>query len=35
MSERSISGGWNPSRSAAGDRNPWLIAVVVPIVVAA
>jgi len=31
MSERSISGGWNPSRSAAGDRNPWLIAVVVSI----
>src|SRR5665213_1375861 len=23
------NGGWNPERSAAGDRNPWLIAVIV------
>jgi DHA2 family multidrug resistance protein len=30
MSE-SASPGWNPSRSAAGDRNPWLVAVVVSI----
>ena len=31
MTEASASGGWNPSRSAAGDRNPWLIAIVVSI----
>jgi DHA2 family multidrug resistance protein len=31
MTERSVSGGWNPSRSAAGDRNPWLVAIIVSI----
>ncbi len=31
MTDSSESGGWNASRSAAGDRNPWLIAVVVSI----
>jgi MFS transporter, DHA2 family, multidrug resistance protein len=31
MSDRTRSGGWTPERSAAGDRNPWLIAVVVSI----
>jgi len=30
MSE-SASPGWDPSRSAAGDRNPWLVAIVVSI----
>jgi DHA2 family multidrug resistance protein len=24
-------GGWSPSRSAAGDRNPWLVAIIVSI----
>jgi DHA2 family multidrug resistance protein len=31
MSEGVQRGGWNASRSAAGDRNPWLVAVVVSI----
>jgi len=31
MSDRSRSAGWDASRSAAGDRNPWLVAVVVSI----
>ena len=31
MTDAAASGGWNSSRSAAGDRNPWLIAVVVSI----
>ncbi len=34
MSERgpqSHRGGWSPSRSAAGDRNPWLVAIIVSI----
>ena len=31
MSEQSQQGGWTPSRSAAGHRNPWLVAVVVSI----
>jgi DHA2 family multidrug resistance protein len=31
MSDQPRSGGWNNSRSAAGDRNPWLVAVVVSI----
>ncbi len=31
MSEAPAGAGWSPSRSAAGDRNPWLIAVVVSI----
>lgn len=31
MSDAGAPGGWNPSRSAAGNRNPWLIAVVVSI----
>ena len=36
MSEAAAAGGarapaWDPSRSAAGDRNPWLVAVVVSI----
>jgi DHA2 family multidrug resistance protein len=29
MSDQAQAGGWSPSRSAAGKRNPWLIAVVV------
>jgi DHA2 family multidrug resistance protein len=31
MSDRAQLGGWDASRSAAGDRNPWLVAVVVSI----
>ena len=31
MSDWSASGRWDSSRSAAGDRNPWLVAVVVSI----
>jgi len=31
MSDRSRPRGWDASRSAAGDRNPWLVAVVVSI----
>jgi MFS transporter, DHA2 family, multidrug resistance protein len=31
MSDRSMPAGWDPSRSAAGDRNPWLVAVIVSI----
>ncbi len=31
MSDQARSAGWNTSRSAAGDRNPWLVAVVVSI----
>jgi DHA2 family multidrug resistance protein len=31
MSDQSQQGGWSPSRSAAGHRNPWLVAVVVSI----
>ena len=31
MSDEAHAGGWDASRSAAGDRNPWLIAVVVSI----
>src|ERR1700675_2607535 len=31
MSDQAQSGGWDASRSAAGDRNPWLVAVVVSI----
>ncbi len=31
MSGQNQAGGWNPSRSAAGSRNPWLIAIVVSI----
>ncbi|MGB7034084.1 MAG: DHA2 family efflux MFS transporter permease subunit [Xanthobacteraceae bacterium] len=31
MSERPRTQGWDSSRSAAGDRNPWLVAVVVSI----
>jgi DHA2 family multidrug resistance protein len=31
MSDQTRSGGWDASRSAAGDRNPWLVAVVVSI----
>jgi MFS transporter, DHA2 family, multidrug resistance protein len=31
MSDQSRQGGWSPSRSAAGDRNPWLVAIVVSI----
>jgi MFS transporter, DHA2 family, multidrug resistance protein len=31
MSDQSRRGGWDNSRSAAGDRNPWLVAVVVSI----
>ena len=30
MSDQAAAG-WDPSRSAAGDRNPWLVAVVVSI----
>mgnify|MGYP001185098752 CR=1 FL=1 len=29
MSDRSRAAGWDASRSAAGDRNPWLVALVV------
>src|SRR6202795_1658736 len=31
MSDQAQSGGWDASRSAAGDRNPWLVALVVSI----
>ncbi len=31
MSDQRQQGGWSPSRSAAGHRNPWLVAVVVSI----
>ena len=31
MSDRGQQGGWTPSRSAAGNRNPWLVAIVVSI----
>ena len=31
MSDQGQQGGWSASRSAAGDRNPWLVAVVVSI----
>jgi MFS transporter, DHA2 family, multidrug resistance protein len=31
MSDQARSAGWNASRSAAGERNPWLVAVVVSI----
>jgi DHA2 family multidrug resistance protein len=31
MSERTQPAGWDASRSAAGDRNPWLVAIVVSI----
>jgi DHA2 family multidrug resistance protein len=31
MSDQSRSGGWNSNRSAAGDKNPWLVAVIVSI----
>jgi DHA2 family multidrug resistance protein len=31
MSDRALRAGWDNSRSAAGDRNPWLVAVVVSI----
>jgi MFS transporter, DHA2 family, multidrug resistance protein len=31
MSDRPAPGGWDSSRSAAGDRNPWLVAIVVSI----
>ncbi len=31
MSDEARHGGWSPSRSAAGDRNPWLVAVIVSI----
>jgi DHA2 family multidrug resistance protein len=31
MSEQTRPGGWDASRSAAGDRNPWLVAIVVSI----
>src|SRR3984957_14939754 len=31
MSDQSQGGGWSPSRSAAGHRKPWLVAVVVSI----
>jgi MFS transporter, DHA2 family, multidrug resistance protein len=31
MTEQSGSGGWNPSRSAAGSHNPWLVAIIVSI----
>jgi DHA2 family multidrug resistance protein len=29
--QQSRQGGWSPSRSAAGDRNPWLVAIIVSI----
>jgi MFS transporter, DHA2 family, multidrug resistance protein len=31
MSAQTAAAGWDPSRSAAGDRNPWLVAVIVSI----
>jgi MFS transporter, DHA2 family, multidrug resistance protein len=31
MSDQPATAGWDPSRSAAGDRNPWLVAVIVSI----
>src|SRR5215470_5796704 len=31
MSDQAATAGWDPSRSAAGDRNPWLVAIVVSI----
>ena len=31
MSDAAPAQGWNASRSAAGDHNPWLVAVVVSI----
>src|SRR3974390_1135223 len=31
MSEQVLAVRWDPSRSAAGDRNPWLVAVIVSI----
>jgi MFS transporter, DHA2 family, multidrug resistance protein len=31
MSDRAAPAGWDSSRSAAGDRNPWLVAIVVSI----
>jgi len=31
MSDRPAPAGWDSSRSAAGDRNPWLVAIVVSI----
>ena len=31
MSDQARSSGWDSSRSAAGDRNPWLVAVIVSI----
>jgi len=31
MSDQPAPAGWDPSRSAAGDRNPWLVAVIVSI----
>ena len=31
MTNRTAAGGWDASRSAAGERNPWLIAIVVSI----
>jgi MFS transporter, DHA2 family, multidrug resistance protein len=31
MTDRTESGGWDSSRSAAGDHNPWLVAVIVSI----
>jgi len=31
MSDRPTPAGWDSSRSAAGDRNPWLVAIVVSI----
>jgi MFS transporter, DHA2 family, multidrug resistance protein len=31
MSDQTATASWDPSRSAAGDRNPWLVAVIVSI----
>jgi MFS transporter, DHA2 family, multidrug resistance protein len=31
MSDQAATAGWDPSRSAAGHRNPWLVAVIVSI----
>jgi MFS transporter, DHA2 family, multidrug resistance protein len=31
MSDQTATAGWDSSRSAAGDRNPWLVAVIVSI----
>ena len=31
MSDQTATAGWDPTRSAAGDRNPWLVAVIVSI----